>query len=146
MSVRHEDESPAHLEGHDVMESKGLSRRELLGAAGAGTLALAGSSLLEATHPLGASARSAASSSIKIGFVSPRTGPAAGFGEPDGYVLALARKAFAQGLTVAGTHYAVQIVDKDGQSTPSRGAQVASDLIHSSRVDLMRTTSTPATV
>src|SRR5439155_3785967 len=79
-------------------------------------------------------------------FVGPRTGPASGFGEPDGYVLSLARKAFAKGLTVAGKHYSVQVIDKDGQSTPSRGAQVASDLIHGKNVDLMLTTSTPETV
>ena len=38
------------------------------------------------------------------------------------------------------------MIDKDGQSTPSRGAQVASDLIHGKNVDLMLTTSTPETV
>ena len=68
--------------------------------------------------------------SLKIGFVSPRTGPAAGFGEPDGYVLGLARKAFASGLTVGGTKYDVKIIDKDSQSNPQRAAQVANDLIN----------------
>jgi len=84
--------------------------------------------------------------SLKIGFVSPRTGPDAGFGEPDGYVLDLARKAFAPGITVGGTSYSVEIVDKDGQSDPQRGSQVANDLINSDGVDLMLTTSTPETV
>ena len=84
--------------------------------------------------------------SLKIGFVSPRTGPAAGFGEPDGYVLTLARKAFASGLTVGGTKYDVTIIDKDSQSNPQRSAQVANDLINGSNVDLLLTTSTPETV
>ena len=68
----------------------------------------------------------------KIGFVSPLTGPAAGFGEPDPYVIGLAKKAFAKGLTVGGKKYDVQIIDKDGQSNPQRAAQVANDLINSS--------------
>jgi branched-chain amino acid transport system substrate-binding protein len=92
------------------------------------------------------SSTSSTSSTLKIGFVSPITGPASGFGEPDGYVLGLARKAYANGLTVGGTKYNVQILDRDGQSTPSVGAQVANDLIQSQQVDLMLTTSTPETV
>ena len=83
---------------------------------------------------------------LKIGFVSPRTGPAAGFGEPDGYVLDLARKAFSSGLSIGGTTYSVDIVDKDGQSNPQRASQVANDLINNEGVDLVLTTSTPETV
>jgi branched-chain amino acid transport system substrate-binding protein len=129
----------------DEFGTTGLSRRELLKRAGVGAGGLAVSGSL--AGPAWARPKSYdAGNTITIGFVSPRTGPAAGFGEPDGYVLGLARKAFASGLTVAGTHYAVKIVDKDGQSTPARGAQVASDLIHSTGVDLMLTTSTPETV
>src|SRR5438270_6988149 len=88
---------------------------------------------------------STTSGSIKIGYVSPITGPASGFGEPDPYVIGLARKAFQSGLSIGGTNYSVEIVSRDGQSTPSVGAQVANDLIHSQKVDLMLTTSTPET-
>jgi branched-chain amino acid transport system substrate-binding protein len=83
---------------------------------------------------------------LKIGFVSPITGPAAGFGEPDAYVLGLVRKSLSSGLTVGGKKYDVTIIDKDGQSDPQRGAQVANDLITKDAVDLMLTTSTPETV
>jgi branched-chain amino acid transport system substrate-binding protein len=86
------------------------------------------------------------SGSIKIGFVSPITGPAAGFGEPDPYAISLARNAFKNGITVGGTTYSVEIVSRDGQSTPSVGAQVAQDLIQNQKVDLMLATSTPETV
>ncbi|HEY6379991.1 MAG TPA: ABC transporter substrate-binding protein, partial [Candidatus Dormibacteraeota bacterium] len=98
--------------------------------------------------PLLAACGSSSSSSgtIKIGFVSPRTGPAAGFGEPDAYALGLARNAFASGLDIGGKHYDVQIIDKDGQSNPQRGAQVANDLINGDKVDLLLATSTPETV
>mgnify|MGYP002400051673 CR=1 FL=1 len=92
------------------------------------------------------STSSTPSGSIKIGFVSPITGPAAGFGEPDSYAIGLARNAFKNGLTVGGTNYSVEIISRDGQSTPSVGAQVAQDLISSQNVDLMLATSTPETV
>ena len=125
-----------------------VSRRGLLRSAG-----LLGAGLAMSGPLLSACAGSAVGGggggggkSLKIGFVSPRTGPDAGFGEPDGYVLGLARKAFASGLTVGGTSYTVEIVDKDGQSDPQRGSQVANDLINSDGVDLMLTTSTPETV
>jgi branched-chain amino acid transport system substrate-binding protein len=94
----------------------------------------------------GGSGGASSGGTLKIGFVSPRTGPAAGFGEPDPYVLGLVRKAFSSGVTVGGKKYDVTIVDKDGQSDPARGAAVANDLIKSDKVDLMLTTSTPETV
>jgi len=138
------------------------SRRTFLQVTGLGAAGLALSPLLAAcrssssgggggSSPAASAAGSAAASTatagtIKIGFVSPRTGPAAGFGEPDGYVLGLARQAFASGVEVGGKRYAVEIIDKDGQSNPQRGAQVANDLIHGSNVDVMLTTSTPETV
>jgi branched-chain amino acid transport system substrate-binding protein len=135
-------ENPALAADTNGGVNRGPSRREVIKAAGAGTLALAGGGLIEVARPRIARA---ASNSITIGFVSPRTGPAAGFGEPDGYVLGLARKAFQNGLTIGGTHYSVTIVDKDSQSGP-RSAQAANDLINSDKVDLLLTTSTPETV
>jgi len=92
------------------------------------------------------STSSTPSGNIKIGFVSPITGPASGFGEPDSYALKLARDAFQKGLSIGGTNYSVEIVNRDGQSTPAVGAQVANDLIQTQKVDLMLTTSTPETV
>ena len=126
-------------------EESALSRRDAIKALGLGTLALAGGGVLEGARPALAATRARASGRLKIGFVSPRTGPAAGFGEPDGYVLSLARTALQRGLDVGGTHYNVEIIDKDSQSGP-RSAQVANDLINSDQVDLLLTTSTPETV
>ena len=63
-----------------------LSRRLLLGAAGAAPLLLARRR-----------AFAAAEDKVRIGFISPRTGALASFGQTDGYVLDLARKALAQG-------------------------------------------------
>ena len=99
--------------------------------------ASAGSCLREAL-PASAFARvigeaAPAASTIKIGFISPRTGPLAGFGEPDPYALGLARKTLAKGLDVGGKNYAVKIIDKDNQSNPQRAGQLAKDLINRTR-------------
>lgn len=118
---------------------KGWRRRDMIKLLGA--TAVAGPAILRRT-----AAKAATSNIIKIGFVSPRTGRAAGFGEPDSYVIGLARKALTSGLTIGGKTYDVQVIDKDGQSNPQRGAQVANDLINGDGVDLMLTTSTPETV
>ena len=121
-----------------------ISRREMIKVTGAALGGLAFSDVLSACGL--SSSTSSSGGTIKIGYVSPLTGPAAGFGEPDPYVISLARKAFSGGLTIGGTNYQVQIINKDGQSTPSVGAQVANDLIHGENVDLMLATSTPETV
>ena len=121
------------------------SRRGLL-KAGLGLGAIAVTDPVLAACGVKGSSSGSKAGTLKVGFVSPRTGPAAGFGEPDGYVLGLARKALASGLTIGGKKYDVEIIDKDGQSNPQRGAQVANDLINGSNIDLMLTTSTPETV
>jgi branched-chain amino acid transport system substrate-binding protein len=117
----------------------GVSRRDFVkrAAAGASGLALAGKV---------SSAFAQASDLIKIGFVSPRTGPLGGFGEGDPYVLDLARKALAGGLTIGGKKYKVELIDKDSQSDPSRASQLAKALINTDHVDLMLVTSTPEVV
>ena len=122
-----------------------ISRRDMIKATGAALGSVTFSSVLSACG-LSSSTSTSSGGTIKIGFVSPITGPASGFGEPDPYVIGLARKAFASGLTIGGTHYPVQIISKDGQSTPSVGAQVAADLINGEKVDLMLATSTPESV
>ena len=120
-----------------------ITRREMLKGTG---LVLGGLAIPGFLESCLTSSSTTQSGSIKIGFVSPITGPAAGFGEPDPYAVSLARNAFKNGITVGGTTYSVEIVSRDGQSTPSVGAQVAQDLIQNQKVDLMLATSTPETV
>jgi branched-chain amino acid transport system substrate-binding protein len=129
-------------------DSSTISRRQFLRTAGltATGMALSGPLLAACSPGSGGVGGGGSTATLKIGFVSPRTGPAAGFGEPDGYVLGLARNAFKNGLTIGSTKYDVTIVDKDGQSDPQRASQVAQDLINSEKIDLMLTTSTPETV
>ena len=133
------------MEDRTVGEARGLSRRDLIkrGALVAGgALAVPGVAGARIT----VNERADAANTLKIGFISPRTGALAGFGEPDPYVISLARKAFAAGITAGGTKYAVQILDRDTQSDPARSGQLAKSLINGSKIDLMLTTSTPEVV
>lgn len=114
----------------------GLTRRDFMAAAAAGTSALA----------FGGRKAFAADDTLKVGFISPRTGPLGGFGETDGYVLDLARKALANGLQAGGKTWEVEILDRDTQSDPSRAGQLAKDLINNQAVDLMLAVSTPETI
>lgn len=113
----------------------GLTRREMLATAGA----------VAAAMTMGIRPAFAADT-LKVGFISPRTGPLAGFGETDGYVLDLVRKALANGIGIAGKIYAVEILDRDTQSDPSRAGQLAKDLINNQAVDLILAVSTPETI
>jgi branched-chain amino acid transport system substrate-binding protein len=85
------------------------------------------------------------SDTLKIGFVSPRTGPAASFGEPDPFIIKLAQGAVKDGLKVGDKTYKIEVIDKDGPN-PQRSGEVANELINSNQVDLMLATSTPETV
>src|SRR5262249_57095737 len=82
---------------------------------------------------------------IKIGYVSPQTGPLAGFGEADTFVVGGVRKALGKGLSLSGGPRPVEILVRDSQSDPNRAAEVASRLILSDKVDLMLVASTPET-
>lgn len=80
---------------------------------------------------------------VKIGYVSPQTGPLAGFGEVDQFVLAGVNTAFKDGIKIAGKTHPVEIIVKDSQSNPNRAAEVAAELILKNGVDLMLVGSTP---
>src|SRR6185369_12363878 len=82
---------------------------------------------------------------IKIGHVSPKTGPLAGFGEADSFILEQVRAILSQGLSNGGKTYKVEIISKDSQSSGSRAAEVASELIQRDKVDLLVTSGTPDT-
>jgi branched-chain amino acid transport system substrate-binding protein len=82
---------------------------------------------------------------VKIGFVSPRTGPLAAFGEADEFVLGGVRKLVANGLLINGTTHPIQILERDSRSDPNRAAEVTSALIKTDTVDLIVTSDTPET-
>ena len=76
---------------------------------------------------------------MKVGYVSPRTGPLAAFAEADAFVLeGFKAAAKAQGLNI-------EVIVKDSQSNPNRAAEVAKELIVQNKVNLMLVASTPET-
>lgn len=85
---------------------------------------------------------------IRIGYVTPRTGPLALFGEADAYVLDMMEAYFADNpITLAdGSTRSVEIISKDTQSDSRRAAEVATELILQDDVDLILVSSTPDTV
>jgi branched-chain amino acid transport system substrate-binding protein len=82
---------------------------------------------------------------IKIGYVSPQTGPLAGFGEADNFILKGVREILGKGISVGGVTHPLEIRVADSQSDPERAAQAASDLILNDKIDLMVVASTPET-
>src|SRR6201984_3082834 len=93
----------------------------------------------------GSPVKAATSKVIKIGHVSPQTGPLAPFAEADPFILDQIRGVFAKGISNGGVTYQVQIISKDSQSKTNRASEVAADLILKERVDLLVASSTPET-
>ena len=82
---------------------------------------------------------------IRVGHVSPRTGPLAGFAEADEHVLKGIEAVLSGGVENNGKSYGVEILSKDSQSNPNRAAEVAADLILGDEVDIIVAASTPDT-
>ncbi|MXX88925.1 MAG: ABC transporter substrate-binding protein [Boseongicola sp. SB0665_bin_10] len=114
----------------------GTTRRRVLGGL---ATTVAAPALLASTRAY------AANPTIRVGHVSPRTGPLAGFAEADEHVLQGIEAAFADGISNNGKSYGVEIISKDSQSNPNRAAEVAADLILGEEVDLIVAASTPDT-
>ncbi|MFG1878516.1 ABC transporter substrate-binding protein [Sphaerisporangium sp. NPDC049003] len=124
------------------MNGPSLPRRTLLKGVGLGALA-AGATACGSVNGLGAGP----GDKIVIGFVSPRTGPLAGFASGDGFVVDRVRAtaAYAKGFTVGGKTYEVEIVVKDTHSDPGRASQAARELISRHHADMILASSTPET-
>lgn len=82
---------------------------------------------------------------IKIGYIAPVTGAYAGFTDGDAFMLSVVRDQFADGITVGGKTYQVEIIDKDSGSDPAKAGELAQQLITQDKVDLLLATSTPET-
>jgi branched-chain amino acid transport system substrate-binding protein len=125
-----------------------IGRRSLLKGMGAGALAAGSGGLLAACGSgLKGTGGSSSTGTINIGFITPLTGPLAGFASGDNFVLGQIRNtsAFKNGLKVGSKRYKVNIVVMDSQSNPVRAGQVAQQLALQNKVDLILTTSTPET-
>lgn len=104
-----------------------ITRRKFLKASAATGVALAASGLAAPAIAQGAK--------IKLGYVSPQTGPLAGFAESDAFNI----EAFL--ASDVGKNFEVLV--KDSQSNPNRAAEVAKELIVDDEIDLMLVGSTP---
>ncbi|HET9893508.1 MAG TPA: ABC transporter substrate-binding protein [Streptosporangiaceae bacterium] len=127
-----------------------LSRRSLLRGVGAGSLAVGAGGLLAACSSGikgSGSGGAATAGTITIGFITPLTGALAGFASGDRFVLnqVMQSPAFKKGIKVGGKTYKFKINVQDSQSSPTRAAQVAQQLVLSDHVDMVLTTSTPET-
>ncbi len=115
---------------------KNTNRRYVLGGL---TASVAAPAILRSTRAY------AQSPTIKVGFVTPSTGPLAGFAEADDYILEGLRAHFAGGVTNNGKAYNIEIIKKDSQSNPNRAAEVAAGLILDDEVDIITAAATPDT-
>tara|TARA_R110002020_G_scaffold203246_5_gene406752 strand:- start:623 stop:1903 length:1281 start_codon:yes stop_codon:yes gene_type:complete len=108
-----------------------ITRRRIIKTAAAGGLIVAAGGL--------AMPAIAQNRKIRIGYVSPQTGPLAGFAEADAFTIEMFnRYAAEQGMDV-------EVIVKDSQSNPNRAADVAQELIIDSEINLMLVASTPET-
>ncbi len=130
-----------------------VSRRDFLKTAGATGLALGATGGLGGVLAACGGGETSDSASegegreIKIGFVSPLTGPLAAFGEADQFCVDQWNAAVKDGIATAdGAVHPVNIIIKDSQSSTDRASQVAIDLISNDGVDIMMVASTPDTV
>jgi len=106
-----------------------ITRRKLIKNAAATGVIIGASGLSAPAFAQGAK--------IKIGYVSPQTGPLAGFAEADAFTIKqVSAKMADMGLNV-------EILVKDSQSNPNRAATVAQELIIDDKINLMLVASTP---
>ncbi|MCB1777155.1 MAG: ABC transporter substrate-binding protein, partial [Candidatus Competibacteraceae bacterium] len=81
----------------------------------------------------------AANEPIKIGFVSPRSGPLAPFSDSDDHVIGSFLK------SQAAKDLNIEVIIKDGQSNANRGSEVTRELIVEDEVSLVLVAGTPET-
>jgi branched-chain amino acid transport system substrate-binding protein len=86
-----------------------------------------------------------AAQSLKLGYVSPQTGPLAAFAEADNFIISNFLETVKGGVKVGSATLPVEVTVKDSQSNPNRAAEVAKELIVSNKIDLMLVASTPET-
>jgi branched-chain amino acid transport system substrate-binding protein len=129
-----------------------LSRRGMLRAVGAGAAVVGAGGLLEACSS-GIKGSSSGSGSggtkaITIGWIHPLTGPLAGFGAPDNWVISKVMQTtpYKSGFKIAGKTYSVTLKSYDTQSSSTRAGDLARTAILSDGVDLLLASSTPETV
>lgn len=113
-------------------KKSGLTRRTALKGMGAAA----------AVFSMPAIANAQAAGTIKLGYVSPSTGPLGLFGDADGFTLKVIRKLLGDGLKNNGKTYNVEIIARDSQSNPNKAGELAGELILNEEVHMMVPAST----
>src|SRR6266478_9254466 len=125
------------MNGNMRNRNSGYDRRHILRGLAGGVAATSAMTLF------GPAVRAA--KPIKIGYVSPKSGPLAAFAEADDFVLGEFRKFVKDGLKVGSQIYPIAVVTKDSQSNPNRAAEVAKELITRDNVSIILVSATPET-
>jgi branched-chain amino acid transport system substrate-binding protein len=116
----------------DTTQVRGISRRKLIKRGGTAVFATAVFSSFPAPWVR-------AAKSVKIGYVSPQTGPLAPFAEADNFIVGGVRELFKK------QNLPIEIIVKDSQTNSNRAAEVAADLILNDKVSLMVVGAAPET-
>lgn len=142
-------------EARPTLLERTLRRRDVLKLAVYGGASAAIGAVLAAcgvtTSPSASAAGSSGASTgptgrtLKIGYVTPTTGPFSAFAEADEYVLAGVSDAIGAGIVNGGTTYPIDILVKNSEGDPNRAAEVALELILDDEIDLMLVANTPET-
>lgn len=104
-----------------------LTRRRLLGqAAATGALALAAPGIVRAQD-----------ARLKIGYVGALSGIRGIFGETESWTLDMIQRRLAEGLTIDGRRYEVDVVIRDNQSDLNRSASIGTELAMRERCNLV---------
>ncbi|MDG2405639.1 MAG: ABC transporter substrate-binding protein [Paracoccaceae bacterium] len=106
-----------------------LTRRKLLKSSAATGLTMAAGGLAAPAFAQG--------TKIRLGYVSPQSGPLAAFSDADQFII----NGFLQ--SEGGANF--EVIVKDSQSNPNRAAEVAKELIIDDEIDMMLVASTPET-
>ena len=93
------------------------------------------------------SAAAEAGREVKIGYVTPITGPIAAFGLADQFCIDQWKGGIGDGIVLGdGKKHPVTFSVVDSQSDSMRASQVAGDLIQNSKVDIIMAAASPDTV
>ena len=106
-----------------------ITRRKLLKSTAATGLTVAASGLAAPALAQGAK--------IRLGYVSPQSGPLAAFSDADQFII--------DGFLASDAGANFEVIVKDSQSNPNRAADVAKELIIDDEIDMMLVASTPET-
>ncbi len=117
----------------NLLQGAPVTRRLVLGATSVLALAAMAPGVL------------AQETTIKIGYVTPQSGPLAAFAEADDFVVSQVNELLGGTIETAKGPVKFEVIVRDSQSNPNRAAEVARELIVDDEVQLIVVASTPET-